>query len=325
MPFVAVAGPGWKRTELHLHLEGAVTASDALLLASKNAIPGIDTKTVGSLFIHGGLGEFLRHFGAVVDLLRSPDDLVWLLERLLKRLARQRVIHAEIRLSPSVWERHGIGSEDGLGALCSARFPNAPSYLFIIDGVRQWERAFLERDLDLALRFRKRNVAGFGLGGDEKAAPARFFAWLAEACAQERLPLLVHAGEALGSKEVADAIDILGAKRIGHGVAAAADPYLMARLAEEKVHLEVCPSSNYATGAVPAGKPHPIGALVKNGVHCSISTDDPGLFSTSLAAEERIARRAGLSGAAIAGCRAAAAKASLLPAPQRKALAAMME
>ncbi len=316
--------PSWKRIELHLHLEGAVTVGDALLLASKNKIAGIDDEKVRNLFVHGCLDEFLRHFGAVVGFLRSADDVVWLLNRLLKRLSRQRVAYAEIRVSPSVWERHGIDPEESLRALCSARLGAFTSHQFIVDGVRQWDKGLLERDLRLALGYRKRGVSGIGLGGDEKAAPAKLFSWLSDACEAERLPLLVHAGEASGPEEVADAIDILRAKRIGHGVAAAADPALMARLAGQNVHLEICPSSNYATGAVPAGKPHPIGALVKNGVPCSISTDDPGLFSTSLAAEERLARRSGLSSAAIIGCRVAAANAALLPPNERKALAAMI-
>lgn len=315
---------GRKRVELHLHLEGAATPRDALFLASKYHLAGMDEQAVGELYTHHGLGDFLRHFGAVAGLLREPTDLVWLLGKLLRRLANQRVIYAEIRVSPSVWERHGLEPEPGLKALCSARFKGAPLYQFVVDGVRQWDRSLLERDLNLALQFRKEGVAGFGLGGDEVAAPARLFAWLAAACREERMPLLVHAGEVLGPEEVARAVDILGAKRIGHGIGAAGDPVLMRRLAGEAIHLEVCPSSNYATGAVPAGESHPVGLLVKHGVAVSLSTDDPGLFSASLAREERIARRAGLSEADITRCNEAAARAALLAPKEREALAGMV-
>ncbi len=312
------------RIELHLHLEGALCPGDVVCLARKHSMEGIGQSSVAKLYRHESLGDFLRHFGAVAGLLREPQDLVWLLGRLLGRLARQRVIYAEIRVSPSVWERHGLDPESGLKALCAARFDGAPRHQLIIDGVRQWDRALLERDLDLAIKFRKRGVAGFGLGGDEMAAPARLFSWLSKACRAERLPLLVHAGEVAGPEEVADAVAILGVSRIGHGIGAAGDPVLCEHLAGEGVHLEICPLSNYATGAVPMSEPHPVGLLVKHGVAVSLSTDDPGLFSSSLYREERIARRAGLSEADIARCNRSAALAALLAPKDREALARMV-
>jgi len=97
--------------------------------------------------------------------------------------------------------------------------------------------------------------------------------------------VVAHAGEAAGAESVRDAVEILGAERIGHGVRAVEDPSVVGLLAERGVALEICPTSNRLTGAVPAGEPHPIGRLDAAGVRCTIDADDPALFSTTLVHE----------------------------------------
>ncbi len=308
------------RIELHLHLEGALALQDAFRLVRRHGLAEAERAALPSLYRHADFAEFLAHFGAVTGLLKEPRDLGWLLVRVRRRLARQGVLYAEVRVSPSVWERRGMDPLEGMEALCAVRSSGPPETTFIVDAVRQWGRSGVERDLGLALRYRRRGVVALGLGGDEAAAPARRFPWLAEACRAEGLPLVPHAGEALGPEEVADAVRLLGARRVAHGVAAAKDPRLLRELAAEGVHLELCPRSNFATGVVPWRRPHPVGDLFRAGVPVSLSTDDPALFATSLAKEEREARRAGLTRADLAACRAAAARAAFLPRGRREVL-----
>jgi len=310
------------RIELHLHLEGALTLPDAVRLARRHGGGRSSPSDFAPLYRHADFRDFLRHFGAVVALLREPADLTDLLGRVLQRLRRQRVVYAEVRISPSVWERHGLDPKEGMAALVRARYPGAPEYRLIVDAVRQWGMAEVERDLALALAYRRRGVVALGLGGDEAAAPARGFTALAEACRSERFPLVPHAGEALGPQEVADALALPGVTRIGHGISAAGSSATMGLLRERGVHLEVCPASNFATGVVRAGRPHPVGRLHREGVSLSLSTDDPALFGTTLAGEERLARRAGLTAKDLLACRAAAARAAFLSGSERDSLAA---
>ena len=103
-----------------------------------------------------------------------------------------------------------------------------------------------------------------------------------------------HAGETTGPETVWDAIRLLGAERIGHGTSSAADPTLLAHLAETGIPLEVCPSSNVATRAVASLAEHPLPTFVEAGVTVTINSDDPPMFSTSLNQEYEIA--AGLLG-----------------------------
>ena len=100
-----------------------------------------------------------------------------------------------------------------------------------------------------------------------------------------------HAGETTGPETVWDAVRLLGAERIGHGVSAAQDPELLAHLAAEGIPLEVCPSSNLATRAVDRLEDHPLPAVVAAGVPVTINSDDPPMFGTTLVEEYAVAAR----------------------------------
>ncbi len=313
---------GLPKVELHLHLEGCLLPSEALFLAKKHRLARSPSE-VFALYRHRDFGEFLAHFGALLDLFRRPEDLAWLFHRTARRLARQGVLHAEIRLSPSVWERHGLSPEAGLRALLEARRKAPLSILFIVDAVRQWPPALLERDLGLALRHRGEGVAALGLGGDEAAAPAALFRDLAEECRRQGLPLIPHAGEVTGPGEVRRALE-LSPFRVGHGIGAASDPDLLRTLAEEGVHLEVCPTSNRRTGALPPGRRHPLPRLWKAGVSLSLGTDDPALFGTTLNREIAWALGGSWSPADAWRSQRLAARASLLPPAEKKALLARL-
>ncbi len=313
------------KIELHLHLEGCITPSDAGFLSRKHGL-GWDQDRIRTLYHHSNFGEFLRHFGALVQLLQAPEDLCWLLDRTLERLRRQGVLYSEIRISPSVWERHGLPAERSLRLLLDhARRVSAPVG-FIVDAVRQWSPALLSRDLDLACGFRKMGVVALGIGGDEAATPASSLKALARECQTRRVPVVPHAGEVLGPGEVLSALDIFRPGRIGHGVSAAASREVMDALSEGGVHLEVCPTSNRRTGAVARGRKHPLRHLWRAGIPLSLNTDDPALFGATLCGELRWARRsAGWSERDMALSQLMAARASFLAKSAREDLARRLE
>lgn len=303
----------YPKVELHIHLEGCLTPADAVALSRRHGLTW-ERNRILSLYHHGGFGEFLLHFGALLDLFKSPEDLCWLLERTLARLRRQGVIYSEIRLSPSVWERHGLHAERSLSAILSYASHRSAPVRFIVDAVRQWDQAILMRDLDLACAYRNQGVVALGIGGDEAAAPAGHLVAFAEECKLRGMPVIPHAGEVLGPHEVASAVEIFHAERIGHGIAAAQSPAVMNDLARRGVHLEVCPTSNRRTGAVAGRRKHPLRRLWQAGIHLSLGTDDPALFGATLCGELRWAQRsAGWTRADMVRSQILAARASLLP------------
>jgi len=294
--------------------------SDAGALLARNGRPK-GFPPLKALYRHRDFEAFLKHFGALAGLLRHPDDPAWLLRRLASRLRRQNVLYAEVRVSPAVWKRHGLAPEPAFGRLVETAEKVTPRLRIIVDGVRQWERRGLERDLDLCRSYRDRGVVALGLGGDEAAAPAGRFRWLAARCRRFGIPVIPHAGEALGPEEVSSALDVFAPPRIGHGVAAARDERFMGRLRRSSVHLEVCPTSNRRTGVIEPRAPHPLGRLLENRVSCSLGTDDPALFRRTLTGELSVTgRRLGLTMKDLLHLQVEAARNALLPPEPAKAL-----
>jgi adenosine deaminase len=299
--------------ELHLHLEGAVYPSDALRFS------GLGYDEIGPLYRHKDFSDFLSHFGRIASFLKSREDFARLLENHLKRLKTGGCVYAEFRLSPSVWDYFGLDAEETLGYILGLRFPWAPEYRFIVEAVRQWDTALIERDLKLAL-MHKDKVRGFGLGGDEIKAPVENFSALSEECAKNGIALIPHAGEVGSSEQVWKAVR-LGAKRIGHGIRSADDKELCGILKEENIHLEICPTSNYKTGAVKEGAIHPLSVLHERRVPFSISTDDPGIFLTTLRKELHAASKAASLGRKeLAALQMEALRASLLAPAEKERL-----
>lgn len=296
--------------------------SEVRLLLAKGGVPEGFPGTE-ALFRHASLLEFLEHFGAVTRLLREPEDLAWLLCRHLRKLRRQGAVYAEMRVSPAVWERRGLDPRRTLAFLCGQAGRTEIPFRLILDSVRHWDRETLARDLDLCLEFRRGGVVAMGLGGDEAAAPASAFRDLAAECRSRDLPVIPHAGEALGGEEVLSALEVFRPVRIGHGIRAADCPAALSACAEQRVHLEVCPTSNRSTGAYRGGISGACRRLVQAGICFSVNTDDPGLFGTTLNREVRWAMRAlHLNGAGALGMQAAAARAALLTGSERRSLLA---
>jgi aminodeoxyfutalosine deaminase len=132
------------------------------------------------------------------------------------------------------------------------------------------------------------------------------------------MPCPMHAGETVGPDQVWSAIDLLGAERIGHGIAAAQDPALMAELVSRGIALEVCPTSNVCTGAVPSLAEHPFPTLRDAGVRLTLNTDDPGMFGTDLDREYVLAHEMfGLTAHDLAEMARESIRSSFAPEPTR--------
>ncbi len=140
-------------------------------------------------------------------------------------------------------------------------------------------------------------IVGFGLHGPEEGFPPEpFQPAFAIACGEDhKVKSVPHAGEIApfegqGAKSVIDAITILQADRLGHGVLAYGNEQAMELLQTNKVCLDVCPSSNYWLKVVPSLEEHPLAKLVEEGIPCTINADDPLLFGVTLLGEYEICR-----------------------------------
>jgi len=257
---------------------------------------------------------FLDFYRDVCRQLLGPADYAFVARGLVSRLARENVRWAEVTVSPAVVERIGLDWFDVVDALervfSEHEAKGRGRVRILLDLVRHWGPASAARVFDLHAQRPWRRVVGFGLGGDETAFAARDFGDAYRRGRKAGLLAVVHAGEWAGPESVADALRFLEPVRIAHGIRAVEDPALLRALVKKGVVCDVCPTSNIRTGAVPRGEEHPLRRMLLAGVPVTLSTDDPGLFGTTLAGEYRRAASWGATGAELARCAATARQAA---------------
>ena len=276
------------RVEIHLHLEGSVTRRRVATLWERRDA-GMPSDPA-ALYRHSSFPEFLVHFAQVTRLLRHPQDLACVASDLCRHLKHQGVAAAEVFFSPVIFMRRGIPFLEMLEAIEEAvereRDRGGPCVAWILDGVRQWGPAALETHLECA-RSAPGRILGIGMGGDERSVPASEFADLFAQARKMGLRTVAHAGEFEGPRSVWEAVELLGAERVGHGIRASEDPALLRMLRRRSVPLEVCPTSNLRTRVVGRWRDHPLPALVQARLRVTVNSDDPALFRTSLVSELR--------------------------------------
>jgi adenosine deaminase len=297
---------GLPKAELHVHHIGSASPRIVAELAQRyegqTHVPA-DPALLADYFTFTDFGHFIEVYLSVVDLLRTPEDIWTLTYEVAGDLARQNVRYAEMTLTPYTSVIRGIRAEAFCEAVEDARKRAAAdhgvelAWCFDIPGESGIEAA--DVTIEVALSQRPEALVSFGLGGPEIGVPRPQFKPHFDRARAAGLHSVPHAGESTGPETIWDSLRFLGAERIGHGIAAAQDPELMAHLAGHGIPLEVCPTSNVRTRSVASLDEHPLAALVAAGVPVSISSDDPPMFSTTLNHEYEVA--AGLLGLDNAG------------------------
>ena len=284
------------KAELHLHLEGSATPDLMEELA-----PDATAGEIRERFGFGTFAGFLDCYKWIVEHLRGPEDYALLARRLLKTLARQNVRYAEITLSAGVviWKKQEFGPIYEAVRREAASSP--VEVRWNLDAIRHFGADHAMQVAQVAAELVGDGVVSFGIGGDEERGPAEWFSEAYRFARARGLRLTAHAGETAGPESVWAALR-LGAERIGHGIRAVEDLALVRHLRGENIPLEICISSNVATGAVASLRDHPVRRLYEAGVPITLNTDDPGLFATTLAHEYELAASAfGFSETELAG------------------------
>lgn len=280
------------KTELHLHLEGSVSPSLLQEFAREQGsdLAGASLEDLErTVYGFEDFYSFLQSYRLICLHLISAADYVRVLRELETYLVRDNIRYAELIYTPAIPWKFERDGEEILDALLeeARRIERERGVMirWILDSVRQFGVEAAERTAELAARYVGRGVVAVGLGGDERSLPATDFSEVFAWSRAHGLFVHVHAGEIGPPSEIWQALQILGANRIGHGVQAARDPSLMEYLREHAIGLDVCLTSNVRTRAWPMLAEHPLPLLLKRGVPVSLATDDPGLFQTGLSKE----------------------------------------
>jgi len=287
------------KIHLHCHLEGAVRAETFVDLAARRGVPlhyrSADRADAQDPYRFGDLQEFLYTFAAVSRSLAEPDDYGRVAREFVEDALAQNVVYGELFVSPPVWTffNPGLDVRAAMEAIVSELRRARPraSFVLLPDLTRNFGA---ERALETARAvagMTSLDIVGISLGGDEATYPAALFADAfdyARACGLHRV---AHAGEGAGAQSVRDAIELLGAERIGHGIRALDDPPTLELLASRRIALEVCPTSNERTGVATGERPHPYVDLDHAGCVVTIDADDPAIFQTSIEREYALVER----------------------------------
>jgi aminodeoxyfutalosine deaminase len=311
------------KAELHLHLEGSIRPETAVALAARHGVK-LKREEVIARYNYTDFPGFLEAFKWVTSYLREPDDYALITRHLAEELLRQNVVYSEVTISAGVMLRRMQNVETNLTAIneTAKSVPFARLRMaWILDATRQFGPDAAVEVARSASQLQRVGVVAFGMGGDELAGPTVNFRPAFDLARNEGLHLVCHAGEVGGPESVRETIDLLGAERIGHGIAVMRDPALMEFLAGRRIPLENCPTSNICTGALAkqAGKPdatlqdHPLAKFIKQGLTVTLSTDDPAMFHTDLLSEYSVAASLGLSSQQLVQLAEQSFSASFLP------------
>ena len=292
------------KAELHLHLEGSLQPATVCALTARHGVV-MTEEEVRHRYAYRDFPEFIEAFKWVTSFLREPQDYALIARDLGEHLLTQKVIYAEVTLSIGVMFLRRQQPEANFEALLRATEPfesRGLRFRWIFDAARQFGADAAMEVVEAAKRCNSKAIVAFGIGGDELSVPTKEFRPIYDRAGQIGLHKLMHAGEVGGPEKIREAIELLGAERIGHGIAAINDPELMDLLAERKIPLEICPGSNMKTAALARQlrredvtiEDHPLPKLLRHGIPVVLSTDDPAMFHTTLQQEYANAARMGL-------------------------------
>ena len=318
------------KAELHLHLEGSIRPETASELARRHGV-AISAEKVAARYKYSDFSGFIEAFKWVTSFLRDPEDYALITRRLAEELLRQNVVYAEVTISVGVMLRRMQNVEANFTAIHetaeSVPFRNL-RLAWIFDAARQWGPQAAMEVAQHAAQCQRGGAIAFGIGGDELAFPTVQFRPAFDHARSEGLHLVCHAGEIGGADSVREAIEILSAERIGHGIAVMNDPTLAGWLQSRRVVLENCITSNLCTGALAkqTNKPaasvvdHPLRKFIEQGVPVTLSTDDPAMFHTDLLTEYSLAASLGLTDRQLVQLAEQSFLASFLPAEDKRRL-----
>jgi adenosine deaminase len=277
------------KAEIHIHLEGCFATETIVQLARENGV--VLPRPEDRLLEFTGLADFLEFLDFICGLSQSREQLATAAYAFARRMADSGVGYADLIVNPthwSAWRGNLAGLIDGLDAgLAAAEQDGLPPVGLCISLLRQQTATEAVEVVDELIRLKHPRVVALSVDGNEAAAgrTGTKFAEAFQRAGKAGLKRTAHAGESSGAEGVRDAVFLLGADRIDHGVRAIEDEELVKILADRQIALGVCPTSNLTLGLYKDLKEHPIDRLRRAGVPVSINTDDPALLRLDLPTE----------------------------------------
>lgn len=317
--------------DLHLHLDGSLAPEDVLTYARVSGVP-LPTDKVEELRELltvqpecRNLGQYLEKFDLPLRVLQTEETLEMSVCGLVKRLAAQGLCYAEIRFAPQLHTERGLTQREVVQAAVNGlekgmKDSGMPSNLILCCMRGSSNDAANRETVRVAGEFLGKGVCAIDLAGNEAAFPTGDFEDLFLEVRRREIPFIIHAGEAAGAESIRSAVKF-GAVRIGHGIHAMEDPALMEELAEKKIVLELCFSSNLQTRAADVPEAYPLVLFHERGLCITVNTDNMTVSDTTLREEyRRLQKYFSLSRTVMEKLALHAAEGALIPERQKEIL-----
>lgn len=322
---------GLPKAEIHVHHVGSASPRIVSELAARHpgTVPS-DLDDLSDFYTFRDFAHFIEVYLAVVDLIRDPEDVRLLTYEVAREMAAQNIRYAEMTLTPYTSVLAGVPIEAYVEAVEDARTAAERDFgirlRWVYDIPGEFGLPAAEATASYAVLDAPESLIGFGLGGPEIGVDRPQFQPVFDRARAAGLHSVPHAGETTGPQTIWDALNVLGAERIGHGTSAVQDEKLVAHLVEHQIPLEVCPTSNIATRAVDVMENHPIKQMYDAGVLVTVNSDDPPMFGTTLNREYEIAADLlSLDAAGLGDLAKNAVRASFMPDADKAALSAEID
>src|SRR5258708_11353160 len=227
------------KAELHVHLEGSIAPATVVELAARHGV-ALTVEEAATRYAPGDFAQFIESFIWVTSFLRGPEDYALIARRFAEWMKQQNVLYAEVTLSIGIMFRRNQDPAANFAALreAAAQVPGV-RLVWIFDAVRQWGAAAAMEVARIAAELRSPDIIAYGIGGDELGLPTSDLRGVYEFVASQGMHRLIHVGEIGGPELVCEAGEMLGAERIGNGIAVMRDERTMDFLAARGIPLEV--------------------------------------------------------------------------------------
>src|SRR3984957_11237994 len=271
------------KCELHIHIEGSLEPELMFALAKRNDVklPYDSVEAVRRAYQFGNLQDFLDVYYRGMSVLVTEQDFYDLAWAYLVRAQADNVRHVEMFFDPQSHTARGVAFATVIGglhrAIADARRELGVDASLIMCFLRHLDETDAEKTLDVALGFRDQ-IAGVGLDSSETGHPPSKFKRVFRRARDAGFFLTAHAGEESQSSYIWEALDVLGVKRIEHGIRSLEDDSLVARLAGERMALTVCPLSNLRLRVIDELIHHPLRRMMDKGLMVTVNSDDPAYF-----------------------------------------------
>ena len=267
-----------KKIVLHLHLDGSLDLELAKKYAKEDGYNLTDKEIIKDLQVDKtchNLNDYLDKFTLAISLLQTKERLEEATYTLFKKLSEENVIYTEIRFAPIKHKEKSLSLDEVISSVIKG-MEKAKNEFNIYGGIILccMRDSSKEENLEIvnyAKKYLNKGVVAIDLAGAESLYKTKNFKYIFDLCRKENIPYTIHAGEADGKESINSALDFK-TKRLGHGIRCIEDKDTMERIINDRILLEICPTSNFQTEAI-KGK-HPLEYLYNNNILISINTDN---------------------------------------------------